>query len=228
MKRLGINDIDQLEFDPVDRSPIFFDIETGPCDQVNFAKALIPEFKAPSNYTAPEKIEAYIAKKEDEFWDKAALDAVTGEICAFGFRYQGQNYYIDEEGPTVEQVVLHGITNLASKAGQRTWIGHNIHDFDLPFIVRRLWKYGMTVPVGWYSGKWWSEWLVDTGKMWGLAKFKDMIGLNRLALYLGHVSGKDGKSGKDFHKLVLKDPDAAYEYLANDLELTEYVYNRMK
>ena len=37
-----------------------------------------------------------------------------------------------------------------------------------------------------------------------------------------------GKSGKDFSMRLLVDPDEAYAYLAKDLELSEYVYKRLK
>ena len=228
IKGINMAGIEEMDFDTHDRTPIFFDIETGPCSAAD--PTLAPTIKAPSNYTDPEKIEAYIAKKELEFWDRAALDPVTGEIVAFGFRYKGQSYYIEEfeDGSDCETVILIGIERLAQAAGSRMWVGHNIIDFDLPFIVKRFWKHRMSMPAGWKQGRYWNNWFVDTQGLFGLGKYKDMIGLDRLARYLGHSTGKDGKSGDKFHELINKDFEGAMSYLDGDLKLTEYCYDVIK
>ena len=229
IKLLDQQALEEFKFDTHDRDPIFFDIETGPCEIATcYPIGLMPEFKAPSNWTDPDKIEAKIAEKEAKWLETAALDAVTGEIVAFGFRYQGKNYAIEYDPLQVEQMILCGIATLIEAAGSREWVGHNIHDFDLPFIFKRFWRYKIATPTSWRKGRYWSDWLVDTQQMWGLGKYKDYISLDRLAIYLGHESGKDGKDGKDFHELLMKNSDEAYGYLANDLELTQFVYDRMR
>jgi hypothetical protein len=231
IKGVGLEGIEALDFDTHGREPIFFDIETGPCEDYAFVKTLMPPFKAPSNYTDPDKILAAKEKKEAEWWDKAALDPISGEIVAFGWRHKGQSYYIDDAedgGPGLEQLILIGIEKLAQVAGGRMWIGHNIVDFDLPFIVRRFWKYRMAMPAGWKQGRYWNNWFVDTQGLFGLGKYKDMISLDRLAKYLGHKTGKAGKSGDKFHELLNEDFDGAMSYLDGDLRLTEYCYEAIK
>ena len=223
---LNHEDIKKFEFDVHDREPLFFDIETGPCEVAEM-QGLMPEFHAPSNWKDPAKIEANIAEQENKWLENAALNPLVGEIVAFGFRYKETNYAIDWGEPTPEQVLLHGIELLAAKAGPRTWVGHNIKDFDLPFILRRFMKYQIPQPSGWFKDRYWSTWFVDTSDLWALGKFKDYIGLDPLAKFLGHKDGKFGKSGKYFADTLKVDPDVAYEYLANDLELTEYVYRRL-
>jgi hypothetical protein len=42
IKSIDIDGIEALEFDPIDRSPIFFDIETGPDGQSASAQMLSP------------------------------------------------------------------------------------------------------------------------------------------------------------------------------------------
>ena len=237
IKSIDIDGIEALEFDPIDRSPVFFDIETGPDGQS--ASAQMPEFSAPSNWKDPEKIAAKIAEQEETWWEKLALNPLTGEIVAFGFRYKGQSYSVspiatlkegfkEEALVDLEQVLLIGVERLISKAGARSWVGHNIYDFDLPFIVRRFWRYGMKMPAGWRQGNWWNNWLIDTHKLFALGKFKDYVSLDKLALHLGHPKGKDGKSGAGFHELLRDNEEEALAYLDADLQLTEYCYERIK
>jgi hypothetical protein len=238
IKSIDIDGIEALEFDPIGRAPIFFDIETGPDGQS--ACAQMPDFHAPSNWKDPDKIAANLAKQEESWWEKLALDPMTGEIVAFGFRYKGQSYSVStsanvkrDDGVAVEvedleQVLLMGVDRLIAKAGARSWVGHNIYDFDLPFIVRRLWRYGMKMPAGWRQGNWWNNWLIDTQKLFSLGKFKDFVSLDKLALHLGHPKGKDGKSGAGFHELLADNEEEALAYLDADLQLTEYCYERIK
>ena len=229
MNSIKIAELKDIGFDPHDTAPIFFDIETGPSEKTVMAQHLVPKYKAPANYNDPEKIEAYILKKEQEFWDKAALDPVSGEVVSFGFRYKGVNYIMDEfeDLPEIEVAILTGVERLAQVSNHRQWIGHNIHDFDLPFLVRRFWANGMTMPLGWRSGNYWNSWFVDTMKMFGLGKWKDTISLDRLARFLGHTTGKEGQTGEKFHELLLADREAALKYLGKDLELTQFVYEKM-
>jgi hypothetical protein len=237
IQSIDIDGIEALEFDTIDRSPVFFDIETGPDGQS--ASAQMPEFSAPSNWKDPEKIAARIAEQEETWWDKLALNPLTGEIVAFGFRYKGQSYSVSptatlKEGfkkealVDLEQVLLIGVERLISKAGARSWVGHNIYDFDLPFIVRRFWRYGMKMPAGWRQGNWWNNWLIDTHKLFALGKFKDYVSLDKLALHLGHPKGKDGKSGAGFHELLRDNEEEALAYLDADLQLTEFCYEKIK
>lgn len=223
---LDQEEIKSLKFDVHDRAPIFFDIETGPTDDVHLIK---PSFTAPSNWKDPAKIERYIVEKEGEWLDKAALNPLSGEIVAFGFRFKGVSYSLLSGGtPPPEALLLMGITELSQRAGQRTWVGHNSKDFDLPFICRRMFKHGFKIPGGWRSDRYWAPWFEDTKDMWTFGKYGEFISLDRLAKFFGHI-GKQDASGKDFHlNLKYGDANEAYDYLANDLELTEYVYNRLK
>ena len=219
--------IQALSFDVHSRDPIVFDIETGPSHDTELLNNLKPDFTAPSNWKDPAKIEKHIAEKEQEWLEKAALNPLTGEIVAFGFRYKGTSYSLLSGGePPAEFRILLAIKELALKAGMRAWVGHNIKDFDLPFICRRLLKHGFSVPRDWRSDRYWSPWFEDTKEMWAFGKFGDFISLDRLAKFFNH-DGKKGKSGKDFAHTLKTNPDEAYEYLANDLELSEYVYNRL-
>lgn len=226
MTSIELGDIKNLEFDRHDLSPIFFDIETGP--DIEAVSKFMPEFKAPSNWKDPDKIQAKIDEQLEAYYERAALDPVIGQIVAFGFRFKGDSYCIDQESLKTEAPVLAAIKELFAKAGTRDWVGHNILDFDLPYMCRRFWRSGLDMPIGWREGNWWSRCFVDTMKLFALGKFKDIISLDKLARFLGHESGKNGKSGADFHALLKVDKEEALKYLDTDLKLTEFCYERIK
>ena len=58
---------------------IIFDIETGPLP-TDVLKNRIPAFKAPGNWKDADKIEANIQEQERKWFDRAALDAQTGQV----------------------------------------------------------------------------------------------------------------------------------------------------
>lgn len=71
-----------------------FDIETGPLP-VEQLEDMMPQFFAPSNWKDEEKIQAKIEEQQTKWFEKAALDARTGQVLAIGIK--------NEEGITVIQ-----------------------------------------------------------------------------------------------------------------------------
>ncbi len=65
-------------------STYIFDIETGPRSRAELAEC-VPTFEAPANWKDPEKIAAYVAQKEAEWFQSAALSALTGRVLAIGY-----------------------------------------------------------------------------------------------------------------------------------------------
>ena len=58
-----------------------FDIETGPLP-IEHLEDMMPEFTAPSNWKDEAKIEAKIKEQQTKWFEKAALDARTGQVLA--------------------------------------------------------------------------------------------------------------------------------------------------
>jgi 3'-5' exonuclease len=203
----------------------YFDIETGPESDEVLAK-LIPEFTAPANYKDPEKIRQNIAEQALAWKERAALSAESGVVLCIGIE-DGTGFTIldvnGDEKALLRQfwgwLELHQITN------NHQVLGFNIFDFDLPFLIRRSWKLGVSVPAVVRSGRYWSEQLVDIMAVWGCGNRQQTISLDRLAKYLG-VGAKNG-DGKDFAKLWASDRVAAEAYLENDLKLLKACSERM-
>lgn len=205
---------------------IFFDIETGPLPESELA-ALVPPFDPAEvktgNLKDPDKIAAKLAESEAnhrrDFFDKAALDPLTGRVVAVGLRYQdsGEFHVIghDDEAQTLREFwdVCKGEMGRINQM-----VGFNSNGFDLPFMFRRSWKHRVPVPFGIRRGRYWAEQMVDLREGWQLGDRQARGSLDSIAKHLG-VGAKNG-DGKDFAKLWQSDRTKAIEYLRNDLELT--------
>ena len=206
---------------------IYFDIETGPLPESELA-ALVPPFDPAEvktgNLKDPDKITAKLAEAEAnhrrDFFERAALDPITGRVVAIGL-LDGDGFRIlhDED----EAAVLREFWNVCRGEMGRIheMVGFNTHLFDLPFLVRRSWKHRVAVPRGIRRGRYWSEDMVDLRDAWQLGDRMARGSLDAIAKHLG-VGAKNG-DGKDFAKLWQSDRAKAVEYLRNDLELTSLV-----
>ena len=199
---------------------IILDIETGPLPEKQ-VRQFMTAIEAPSNYKDADKIKAYVADKEREFIEAAALKAHTGQVLAVGM--------------TSNVTDIGGIlTGDEAEIIDQTWntwhltsapiIGHNIKGFDMPFLIRRSYIHGIRPPANLMRGRYFDNRVIDTMEAW-MAGTQDRISLANLARALG-VGEKTG-SGADFAKLFGTDREAAIQYLRQDLSLTESVARRM-
>lgn len=210
-------------------SKIFFDIETAPVPETELA-ALLPPFDPTEvktgNLKDPDKIAAKIAEAEAnhrrEFFDKAALDPLTGRVVAIGVLYPDSREFVilgDED----EVRLLSKFWELTRGEMGRVhqMVGFNCHLFDLPFLIRRSWKHRVPVPLGIRRGRYWSDQLVDLREAWQLGDRQARGSLDSIAKHL-NVGAKNG-DGKLFAELWRSDRAQAEAYLRNDVELTAKV-----
>lgn len=205
---------------------ITFDIETRPLpfDRI---KHLMPEFTAPSNYKDEEKIAANIAEQKAKWIEKAALSPMTGQVCAFGTLIEGAvGICLDPEGENEAQM----LSNFWSAVGHGTRLfGWNIKSFDLPFMIRRSWLLGVSIPTsifyrGGARGFSFDNGVIDLMEVWNCGQ-RDFVGLNTAARFFG-VGQKLG-DGADFHKMLADTPAHAAAYLEQDVLLTARVAWKM-
>lgn len=118
-------------------------------------------------------------------------------------------------------------------------VGHNIFEFDIPFLIRRSWLLGVEVPddVMDHTGRYPSKWFIDTANVWRCgSRSAEYIKLDQLAKALG-VGGKvvdettgEAMSGKDFARLYFgtsEERGRALDYLAGDVDVTRRVASRL-
>ena len=201
---------------------IVFDIETAPVSKSEL-EAAMPKFEAPKNYTDPAKIAKAIQEKIADFIAGAALSAETGQVCAIGIWNELNGYEAFVSDTFSEKEII-------EKFWSRIWdgraitdkiIGFNSNKFDVPFLVRRSWKLGISIPptvLNHVRGRMYiNEMFTDLMDWWDMGT-RDTISLDRFAKFLG-VGAKTG-DGKYFHILLEHDKEAALAYLKNDINLT--------
>ena len=205
---------------------IIFDIETAPLPEKDL-EALLPPFDPAEvrtgNLKDPDKIAAKLAEAEAnhrrDFFERAALDPLTGRVLAIGCLWPETSDFTvfdhDDEARMLQSfwAACEGEAWRINKM-----IGFNTHVFDLPFLIRRSWKHRVPVPFGIRRGRYWGEEMIDLRDAWQLGDRQARGSLDAIAKHLG-VGAKNG-NGADFAKLWETDRAAAVEYLKNDLELT--------
>jgi len=112
-------------------------------------------------------------------------------------------------------------------------IGHNIREFDIPFIARRMIVKGVNLPKALsISGKkpWQVEFLEDTMNLWKFGDFKNYTSLNLLAKILNVPSPKEALEGCKIHNAfwLYNDLDAIKEYCELDVLTTAMIYYKLK
>lgn len=208
---------------------IVFDIETGPLPD-EILDQLIPPFDPDAvklgNLKDPAKIAEKIAEAErnhvTDFKAKAALSPISGQVLAIGYLESKDDAEPTMEAYEHEEVMLEDFWLQFSACAKRPvkMIGHNILGFDLPFLVRRSFVHGVTVPAAVMdqSRRYWHKCFIDTMKYWACGEYQTFIGLDRLSAVLGCVGRKNG-NGADFAELLKSDRGAALAYLENDLRV---------
>lgn len=201
---------------------VFFDIETGPSAA---AYLFEPEFTAPRNIKDPAKIAAALEEKREEWKERLALSAVTGRVLAIGFAGGDSETVVtfdDENEGTLIRKFWDTIQDLPLYGDHRL-CGWNICGFDLPFLQRRSWVWGIRPPDWVYhSGRFFHT---DLMKVWCGDNPQDRISLDTAAKLFG-LPGKLGK-GSEFAELFEQDRNAALAYLRRDVALTQAVARRM-
>ena len=219
---------------------IVFDIETAPLPEEQIA-SMIPPFDEAEvkvgNIKDPALIAEKIAKAKEkhisDFIDKAALSAVSGRVVAIGYKFdRGHEIHASAEPEGEAGILAHFwkvYVDCVTGHGQTIMIGHNIFDFDLPFIIHRSWALGIAIPPGVFSirGRYpnWSDAFQDTRVLFMLGKKEGKSSLDTLSRFFG-FEGKD-ETGKNFHLWLKEDPEKAKDYLLKDLELTEAIARKM-
>lgn len=193
---------------------LFFDIETLPCEEARkdeFTQIIIKKSKTKELSTE----EAFLA---------TGLDGTFGRICCIG--------YI-KDSPTSAKGVLAGdekdiLTKFWELSQDVTlFIGHNIFEFDFPFIYKRSIILGVKPRYDLNFAKYRSNPIFDTMCEWEKWS-NNRQSLDTLAKVLGFPTSKDVLSGDQVWPYY-KDGKLREicEYCLKDVELTRKIYYKM-
>ena len=87
--------------------------------------------------------------------------------------------------------------------------GHNVKEFDFPFIARRMLIHGIKIPdkLNLMGKKPWEVPHLDTLELWKFGDYKHFTSLKLLTKVLGVPSPKDDIDGSEVAKVFYKDKD---------------------
>lgn len=107
-----------------------------------------------------------------------------------------KSFYGDDEKKILADF-LQTISKIESFNNNWCFAGHNIKEFDIPFICRRLLVNNMRIPpyLDFQNMKPWETNIVDTFQYWRFGDYKNFTSLKLLAAAMGVPSSKDDIDG---------------------------------
>jgi len=163
------------------------------------------------------------------FIKKAALLPEFGKIVcvSVGFILPDGEIKLDSFTGS-EKEILQNVCKLfdrVDKLGFRI-CGHNIKNFDLPYIGKKLLSHKLKLPniLPTYNDKPWETKVVDTKEVWGFNSYIGLSSLDLICASLGIESPKSGDLKGDllhqFYYSKNRDMDKIKEYCENDVTAT--------
>lgn len=126
-----------------------------------------------------------------------------------------------------EKIILQQFKEAITAA--TTLAGHNIMEFDAPYLMRRFIANGIPLPgiLDSMTRKPWENPFLDTMKMWSGSAYNHKVSLDLLAHILGVPSPKQNMSGADVMGLyypddtdaLIKDPEELERVMTNCLQM---------
>ncbi len=215
---------------------LFIDIET--VSQYPDFSALEDRWKA----LFERKIRFFQEKDPDKsldqlYQEKAAIYAEFGKIVCIGLGFfNKEQLRIKTISGHDEEEILNEFFSLISQhfknPDKHTICGHNIREFDVPYICRRASIHGLQLPsILNLSNKkpWEVKFLVDTLEMWKFGDMKNYISLDLLSACLGLDGSKGDMDGSQVGKVYYEEGDLKRiaTYCAQDVWVTCNVFLRM-
>jgi len=177
---------------------------------------------------------------EQLYTDKAAIYAEYGKVICISIGrittdynvplLRVKSYYGHDESQLLESFASMMSRHFCK--GNTRICGHNIREFDLPYLCRRMSAHGISIPeVMDVRGKkpWEIKHFVDTLELWKFGDYKSYISLDCLCTVLGLESPKESIDGSQVgHTYYIDDDlDSIVAYCEMDVLATARVHERM-
>ena len=225
---------------------IYLDLECIPAQTDALRQQIADSVTPPGSMKKPETIAAWEQNEKpgiiEEKYRKACFDAITGEIVCIAWAVNGGD--IDSVILPKRQNVEHNLLtaffeilqgdidavtqNAAYSRPNIQFIGHNIANFDLPYIWRRAKLLGIKTPDFWPrpSVAPWKLNAFDTMLEW--AGNRGTVSLDKLCQAFG-VKGKGGMSGDQVYDYWLAGRyDEIESYCRDDVMRVIQLHERMQ
>lgn len=203
---------------------LFLDIETvsGKASYDELSEA----FQGLWAHKARSVLRKYDQELEEEevrqaYHDKAGIFAEFGKIICIsvgiiapGAEKGSINLRLKSFADREEKKVLEAFAEMVAQyfpnPTRHSFCGHNIREFDIPYICRRMVTHQMPLPPMLdLAGKrpWESKHLLDTLELWRFGDYKHYTSLKLLAALLGFPSPKDDIDGSEVGRVFWEEDD---------------------
>lgn len=173
----------------------------------------------------------------DWYRDKAAIFAEFGKIVCIGTGFFNESELrIKTISGHNEKELLLDFFELVSghfyNLNKHVLCGHNIREFDLPYICRRAAVHGLQLPAMLnlsLKKPWEVKHIVDTMELWKFGDYKNYISLDLLSACLGLESPKEVMNGSQVGQVYYEENDLPKiaDYCAGDVWVTANAYLKM-
>ena len=179
---------------------------------------------------------------EDAYLQKAGIMAEFGKVICIstGFFYEDEKkqqcFKIKSIYNDDEKQLLHEFIKLTQKFCNYNkdfqFCGHNIREFDIPFLCRRMLINQIPLPeyLCLHGAKPWEVNMVDTLQWWKFGDYKNYISLNLLANVLDVPTSKTDMDGSMVQQVYYFDKDLKriVEYCQRDIVAVANIILRFK
>jgi 3'-5' exonuclease len=174
------------------------------------------------------------------YQEKAAIFAEFGKIVCISIGYlhpTSHEFRVKSFCQHDEKSLLTDFVDLVSRyfynPDEHLICGHNIREFDIPYLCRRLVVHGIQLPdILSLSGKkpWETLHLIDTMQLWKFGDFKNYTSLDLLAAVLDIDTPKDDIDGSLVGRVYWQDGDLLRiaRYCEKDVVTVAQVLLKMK
>lgn len=180
--------------------------------------------------------------KEELYLQRAGILAEFGKIICISTGF----FYRDKTGKIclkVKSVYGHDEVELLKKflelidkfcrhKPKFQFAGHNIREFDVPYICRRMIINHIPLPpcLNIYGAKPWDICMTDTLQWWKFGDYKNYTSLHLLASVLGIPTSKDDIDGSMVHHVYYeeKDLERIVKYCQKDVVVVARIIQRFK
>jgi 3'-5' exonuclease len=218
---------------------LLIDIETVP--QESDKDLLSPEgrkhFFDKISKTVPE-----IVNESETYLQRAGIMAEFGKVVCIstGFFYEDKDKGLCLRIKSIydhdEANLLKGFLELTDKFYKHKrrfqFAGHNIREFDIPFLCRRMIIHGIELPVylQLHGAKPWEINMLDTMQWWKFGDYKNFTSLNLLAHILNIPTSKDDIDGSMVQHVYHKENDLQRiaTYCQKDVVVVAQIIQRFK
>ena len=212
---------------------LFFDIETVPQER--------------SFDDVPESLKGLWDKKSKYFrsdeesagdvYQRAGIYAEFGKIVCISVGFiivkgDERSLRVKSYAGHDEKVLLNDFAAMLNKNSRKFLCGHNIKEFDVPYIARRMLINGITLPpsLNIAGKKPWEVNFIDTLELWKFGDFKHYTSLNLLTNIFNIPSPKDDIDGSQVAGVYYEEDDVERiaRYCEKDVLATTQLFLRFK